>query len=182
DGTQGIVAPWEAVLNTTTNIWSTDGLTVCDWPDRVTVRYLAGYPLGSDGQMQEPFRTAVARLAAAELARPVCGCESANRELARWQFDLARSGGANDEMYGAVSAGDLDNPFGTRRGHVHAWRLIRNRQRLQGVLALHRRRTPLWLSQARMRLARKNTVAHLVSAAALSRPTQYATRGRTSST
>ena len=131
----GIVTPFEALLNTTTNVWSTDTVTVCDWPDRVTVRTLSGYPLGSDGQMQEPFRTAVARLAAAELARPVCGCESANRELARWQFDLARSGGASDEVYGAVSASDLDNPLGTRRGHVHAWRLIRQRLHVRGFLA-----------------------------------------------
>jgi len=135
DGTLGLVTPWEAIYNSTTSVWSTDELTVCDWPDRVTVRYLAGYPLSSDGQMQEPFRTIVARLAAAELARPICGCESANRELARWQFDLARSGGANDEIYGAVSADDLNNPLGTRRGHAAAWRFIRQRQNVRGFLA-----------------------------------------------
>ncbi len=85
--------------------------------------------------MQEPFRTVVARLAAAELARPICGCEDASRELFRWQFDLARSSGSGDEQYGAVSAADLDNPLGTRRGHVAAWRFIRQRQRYQGFLA-----------------------------------------------
>jgi len=34
---------------------------------------------------------------------------------------LARTGGANDESYQAVSASDLTNPFGTRKGHVYAW-------------------------------------------------------------
>lgn len=98
------------------------------------MRVRAGWPLDSDGQMARIYQTVVARLAAAELARPICGCESANRELARWQFDLARSGGANDEVYGAVSAGDLDNPLGTRRGHIAAWRFIRQRQDVRGFL------------------------------------------------
>lgn len=134
DAAHGIVAPFESVYNATSGIWSTDDLTVCDVPDRVTVRYLAGFPLGADGQMQEPFRTIVARLAAAELARPVCGCEHANGELARWQFDLARSGGANDEIYGAISADDLNNPLGTRRGHIAAWRFIRQRQQFRAFI------------------------------------------------
>lgn len=126
DARTGLVTPAEAVYDSTTNSWSAQYATVCDYPDRVTVRYLAGYPLASDGQMQEPFRTIVARLAAAELSARVSGCETANRELWRWQFDLARSGGANDEQYGAVSAQDLDNPYGTRRGQVEAWKITRN--------------------------------------------------------
>lgn len=134
DGTLGLVTPFEAILDTTTGLWSSDTSVVCDWPDRVTVRYLAGFPLASDGQMQEPFRTMVVRLAAAELARPICGCEAANRELARWQFDLARSGGANDEIYGAISQDDLNNPLGTRRGHIAAWRFIRRRDLWTGLL------------------------------------------------
>src|SRR6185369_16921871 len=101
---------------------------------RVTVRYLAGFPLASDGQMQEPYRTMVARLAAAELARPICACDEANRELYRWQFDLARTAGSGDEAYGAVSAEDLNNPFGTRRGHVYAWKQVKNLRQLRGAL------------------------------------------------
>jgi len=82
--------------------------------------------------MDRKFQVAVARMAAAELARPICACDEANRELYRWQFDLARTGGANDESYGAVSATDLDNPFGTRRGHVYAWRMIKEIRNLVG--------------------------------------------------
>ncbi len=135
DATLGLVTPAEAAYDSTTGVWSAFDWSVCDVPDRVTVRYLAGYPLAADGQMQEPFKTIVARLAAAELGRPVCGCEAANRELARWQFDLARSAGANDEAYGAVSQEDLANPFGTRRGHVHAWRQVKNLRHIHGILA-----------------------------------------------
>lgn len=130
----GIVAPAQAAFDATTGIFSSLGWDVCTEPDRVTLRYLAGYPLASDGQMQEPYRTIVARLAAAELARPICACDEASRELYRWQFDLARTSGAGDEAYGAVSAEDLNNPFGTRRGHVYAWKQVKNLRQLRGQL------------------------------------------------
>jgi hypothetical protein len=134
DAIHGIVTPAEATYNTTTGIWSSLDWSVCAEPDRVTVRYLAGLPLDSDGQMQASWRPIVARLAAAELGRPICGCSEANREIYRWQTDLARTSGAADEAYGAVSAADLDNPFGTRRGSVYAWRAVRNLRQLRGHL------------------------------------------------
>lgn len=132
DSEHGIVAPAEASYNTTTGIWSALDWTVCAWPDRVTVRTLSGYPLDADGQMARQWRTIVARLAAAELARPVCGCEEANRELYYWQFDLSRTG-ASDELFAAPA--DLDNPFGSRRGHLYAWRQVKNLRQLRGFLA-----------------------------------------------
>jgi hypothetical protein len=130
----GIVAAAQAAYDATTGIFTALNWDVCTEPDRVIIRYLAGYPLASDGQMQEPYRTIVARLAAAELARPICACDEANRELYRWQFDLARTAGSGDEAYGAVSAEDLNNPFGTRRGHVYAWKQVRNLRQLRGFL------------------------------------------------
>lgn len=133
DGTHGIVAPAESSYDSTTGVWSSLDWAVCGVPDRVTVRYLAGFPLGSDGQMQEPYRTIVARLAAAELARNVCGCEEANREIYRWQFDLSQTA-RGDELF-AISQQNLDNPFGTRRGQVYAWKAVQNLRQLTGFLA-----------------------------------------------
>jgi len=133
DARHGIVTPAEASYDATTGIWSSLDWTVCDQPDRVTVRYLAGYPLGSDGQMQEPYRTIVARMAAAELTRPVCGCDSANRELYRFQFDLSQTA-RGDELF-SISPEDLNNPFGVRRGHVYAWKMVKRLQQVQGILA-----------------------------------------------
>lgn len=135
DAENGIVGLGEASFDASTNTWSSLDWTVCDIPDRAVVRVLAGWPLDNDGQMARTYQTVVARLAAAELARPICGCADANRELYRWQFDLARSGGANDEIYGAISQDDLNNPLGTRRGHIAAWRFIRQRQNVRGFLA-----------------------------------------------
>lgn len=77
-----------------------------------------------------------AHLAAAEMTRPICACDSrntGNRELHHWQFDLARTAGVGDEQYGAISANDLDNPIGTRRGHVEAWQYIQRHQQMRAM-------------------------------------------------
>ena len=104
---------------------------MCRAPSQVIVRYLAGHPL-SNQQMDRRYAVGVARLAAAELARPICACDESNRELYRWQFDLARTGGANDESYQMTAMDDFDNPFGTRRGHVYAWKLVKQFRVLSG--------------------------------------------------
>jgi hypothetical protein len=92
-------------------------------PQKVRVNYKAGWDPENSGVMSERMKVIVARLAAAELASPICGCDVANRELSRWQFDLARSAGAGDEQY-QMGFDDMQNPFGTRRGHLYAWKAI----------------------------------------------------------
>jgi hypothetical protein len=133
DARHGLITPAQASYDSTTQIWSNLDWNVCSQPDRVTVRYLAGFPLGSDGLMQEPYRTVVARLAAADLARNLCGCEQANRALYYWQFDLSQTA-RGDELFG-ISPENLNNPLGTRRGQVHAWKFIMDQQQLTGILA-----------------------------------------------
>lgn len=132
DAILGIVTPAAVNQDATTGIWSSAIWNCCDAPDRVTVRYLAGFPLGADGQMQEPYRTVVARMAAAELTRPVCGCDSANRELYRWQFQVDQTA-KGDELF-TISQEDLNNPFGSRRGHIYAWKMVKHLRQLQGIL------------------------------------------------
>jgi len=133
DKRHGLLTPADASYDVTTGIWSSLDWTVCREPDRVTLRYLAGFPLGADGLMQEPYRTVVARLAAAELGRTICGCDYANRELYRWQFDVSQTA-RGDELFG-ISPENLNNPLGTRRGHVQAWKFIMDQQQLTGILA-----------------------------------------------
>jgi hypothetical protein len=128
---EGIVNIGAAAYNTTTSAWEGVDWSLCRPPERVIVRYKAGYPL-SGGEMDKRWQTAVTRFAAAELARPICACDNANRELYRWQFDLARTGGANDEGYQATTMEDLANPFGTRRGQLYAWKFVKSMRTLQG--------------------------------------------------
>lgn len=132
DAELGVVIPDAAVRNATTGVWSSLSWNTCREPDRARVRYLAGVALDANGQMNARWAKIVARLAAAELAERLCACDIANKELYRWQFDLARSAGANDESY-QMSESDLDNPFGTARGHVQAWREVRNLRRVLGI-------------------------------------------------
>ena len=133
DARHGLITPAQASYDSTSGVWSSLDWSVCTQPDRVTVRYLAGFPLGSDNLMQEPYRTVVARLAAAELARNVCGCEQANRALYYWQFDVSQTA-RGDELFG-ISPENLNNPLGTRRGQVYAWKFIMDQQQLTGILA-----------------------------------------------
>jgi hypothetical protein len=131
DARRGLITPAEATYDAATGIWSSLNWTLCEEPDRVLVRFLSGYPLDSTGQMDKKWRTIVARMAAAELDKPLCGCSEANRRVAYWQFDLARTAGANDEQYGTTQA-ILECPFGTRRGQWYAWQQVSNLQTLRG--------------------------------------------------
>lgn len=127
----GIVTPDQAVRDATTGEWRRVWWSTGYEPDRVEVRYLAGLDL-VDGQMDRTWQEVIAYLALAELEGPLCACESVRKRLHYWQFDLARTGGSNDESY-AISAEDLDNPLGgTRRGHIHAWKRIKTLRQLVG--------------------------------------------------
>lgn len=123
DARNGIVAFGEASYNATTQEWA----AVCDWrscrpPDRITVRYQAGGPSG--------WERTLAGLAAATLNRGVCACDGANHAIYDWQKDLSQTGATND-LYQAPP--DFDNPLGSRRGQIAAWRFLSQQQRLVGL-------------------------------------------------
>lgn len=133
DSENGLVVPAEALYDPTSGLWSETGPSACREPDRVKLRVLSGVPLKS-GQVDDRMRLLVARMAMADMAKPICACESANRELHTWQFDVSRAAGANDEQF-AVSEKDLRNPFGTRRGHIFAWREVERLAIVRGFSA-----------------------------------------------
>jgi hypothetical protein len=98
----------------------------------VTINYYAGYPL-EKRKMAAWLIPVVARFAMAELARRICTCDYANRELWRWQFDRASTSGNNDETY-QISIEDLNNPFGTRLGHIDAWKRVQGERIMAGII------------------------------------------------
>ena len=130
----GIVTPAEAVYDAATGTWASlcDCTAACGEPDRVLIRYLAGMDLDNHGWMQKSMRTLVSRLTCAEMNRRICACDSANREWSNWQFDVSRLN--SPETYQA-SLTVLDNPLGTRRGHIYAWQKIKDLARTVGMLA-----------------------------------------------
>lgn len=119
DSEKGLITPAESVYNSTDGTWMANTLMLCEEPDRVLARYLAGYPLDHWGHMDQRMREIVTYLAAAELWRPVCGCSAATRAIDYLQLDLSKIGNTQ-ELY-HVSERVVMNQFGTRRGHVMAW-------------------------------------------------------------
>lgn len=127
DAERGWVHPGESILNAD-GTWSEIDWSGCKPPDRALLRYKAG------AAWSTAWRQTVARLAAAELSRAICACDAANQELYRWQFDLSRAAGANDEQY-QISPADLANPLGTRAGQVFAWKRIESQRLTRAYIA-----------------------------------------------
>lgn len=122
DGRQGLVLPATAVRSATAGEWS-ETLPTAWEPDRVVVRVLAGKALTTSGDYDPLMLQAVCYLSAALLARPICACADTNRAIYNLQFDLTLSA-RQDELY-STSDPDIGNPFGTRRGAVLAWKIVK---------------------------------------------------------
>lgn len=133
DAGLGIIGMADAIYNTAAGAWYGVPWADCREPDSVIVRFLAGYPLGDDGNVAKKYEQTVVRLALAELGFPICACEQANRDIYHWQQDLSRSQGTT-EVFGFISREDLGNPFGTRRGAIWAWHQVRNTRLTPGVV------------------------------------------------
>jgi hypothetical protein len=117
DRTLGLVTPAQAAWNATAAAWSSS----CCYaePDRVTLRYLAGYPL-ENGVMAKRWQQIVTMLATAEVKRRIVACRETNERLHDLQLDMALQA-TETERYQRTDA-DLNNPFGTRLGHIQAWK------------------------------------------------------------
>lgn len=130
----GLVVPAAAVYNAATGTWADASCGTCyAEPDRVVLRYCAGAAAGADGQMADAWAEIVTMLAAAELKTRIAACRETNARLFALQQDMALES-TETERY-AVAPGDLDNPFGTRRGQILAWRAARQRVLRRGMLA-----------------------------------------------
>ena len=132
DKVLGLITPGAAAYDSSAGTWSSQwccGVSYCD-PDRVELRYLAGYPL-EGRQMARRFRDPVAWLASAELKRRICACRDTNEKLWQLQQDLTLES-TQTERY-SVPLEQLNNPFGTRRGHVQAWKAVSDVIQRRGI-------------------------------------------------
>lgn len=132
DAARGIVSVGEAVYDATAGEWFASWMSNCTPPSRVEIRYEAGDDLVS-GQVNPQWVTTVSRLAAAELGKRICACNAANKELYYWQIDRAFVGSAELEKF-SMTPGDMVNPFGTRNGHLFAWKQVQPLAFRKGVL------------------------------------------------
>jgi len=130
DRTLGLITPAAAAYNSTTGEWSS-GCCYAE-PDRVKLRYLAGYPL-ERGVMAKRWQQVVTMLSSAEVKRRIVACRETNERLHDLQMDMALQA-TETERY-QRSQQDMDNPFGTRLGHIQAWKMARDHILRRGFIA-----------------------------------------------
>lgn len=128
DVDRGVVVPTPATYSEDDAAWSSDCWTECREPDQVKIWYYAGdldnrYLRGSTcNELKNELAQAIAWMATARLERPLCACnnvQSLSMDLQRNMIFTPPDGGSffiNDEI--------LNNPFGTKKGEVMAWRRI----------------------------------------------------------
>lgn len=128
----GTVIP-ATILDAQTGLIGLDYVCGCSGATAVSVQYIAGLPLTAAGAIVEPWATVLMKLAIAEMARPICACDTAQAIVNEYAVDLALIDGRITKYQ--LSPGDLVNPFGTRRGHVEAWRMAQRLGHSRGFIA-----------------------------------------------
>lgn len=124
----GIIAYTPATWDATNDRFNRAGYTVCRDPDQLRIWYYAGYQSDNPNvdcptvQLDPFFERIIAEYAAGLVDRPICECNNIERYVDYLREDLARVG--RDSPSYQVTASDLDNPLGTVRGAVEAWRKI----------------------------------------------------------
>jgi len=127
DAERGIVVPTPATYSAADAAWSQESYTGCRDPDFCKIWYYAGYMSNQElaGRAEQEFVSRwahpIAWLATARLERPFCSCGNVfalGRDL---RTDLALTGESSHQVPFSL----LDNPFGTRKGEVMAWKRVR---------------------------------------------------------
>jgi hypothetical protein len=101
-------------------------------PDRVFASYQSGASELYKGCKRVPddLARAITYMATARLSRPLCTtCQNVKDMEDRLREDLIFITGGETSDTRFVTPEVIGNPFGTRRGEVEAWRIIRNRVR-----------------------------------------------------
>lgn len=107
--------------------FNTAALAVGRQPDIVRLWYYAGWQDKSADcpvtELDDDWARTVAYLAASKLDREICACSQ--KSIGHWRTDLAFSSGVTEMSSHGITQSDLDNPLGTTRGAVMAWKRIK---------------------------------------------------------
>jgi hypothetical protein len=133
-----LVVPTPASYDDEEGAWAGGCLSVCRDPDFVKLWYYSG--LIDDGYLagtsQDPLSNwmamSIAQIATARLQKPLCACSNVTALADEWRQDVSRLG----EGGSMLSPAALDNPFGTRRGEVLAWKRMSKLALRRGKVAL----------------------------------------------
>lgn len=136
---QTVYDPRQSILSLASADWNVDTQQFerVGWPfaraaDIVRLYYRSGW---RDKAQEYPFRMdrqwerTVAYMAAALLDRPPCDCAKGTWE--KWRNDITLTQGSADGDVGLgyfrSARGNEDNPFGTTRGEINAWRQVKSK-------------------------------------------------------
>lgn len=135
DPRDGFVSYRPTVWNSETLMMDGAALARGTQPDILRLYYYAGWRDNSKAcsrvDMDDYWERSVAYYAAALLDRPICECNNMRAFVGHWQEDLAitRAGGETHR----IAEDDLNNPFGTTRGAVFAWKRVKAHALVRGA-------------------------------------------------
>lgn len=138
DYRNGIVNFSPAQWNATTEQFDKLTPAVGRIPDNLRTFYYAGFQDPNAGafplvEMEPAWARAVAFLSLKYLSRPICGCDNVRELHKRMNNDLALNfGDTQSNVSYQITDRDLANPFGTERGALIAWNLVKSGDRAVG--------------------------------------------------
>ena len=124
----GIVAYRPAVWDADDEQFDSAEYVIGRDPEQLLISYYSGYEsdnpliIAPRTQLDPFFEKLIAYYAAAILDTAVCSCNNSERFVDYWREDMARTG---QQVAHQISPSSLDNPFGTTRGGLYAWRKIK---------------------------------------------------------
>lgn len=105
--------------------WSRGSFSQGRMPDQARLWYYAGERIGSSLHMPKDWERIITYLALSYLDRPLCACRPLESFVARWKEDLSyQQSSPTQSSSFSLSKRWLDNPIGTTRGAIEAWRKI----------------------------------------------------------
>lgn len=125
----GLIVPVPADFDDANQIWERAAWTECREPDQVKIWYYSGEQSEQflrdtvTGALDQNLATLIAHMATARLT---CEFRSNNNVadlVEYWRRDVAESGESTNTIFTPPSV--LENPFGTRRGEVAAWKSLK---------------------------------------------------------
>lgn len=135
DSRQGRVAPTPAACNDDDEFRVLNNITEGRAPDAVTINYLSGIPLLTNGEMERKHARIIALLAASFLDCSVCACDCTKKRLQKYSdFPMGRIAEGDPGIQGNryrimvpnIGPSSVPDPeFGMKVGQVDAWNLAR---------------------------------------------------------
>jgi hypothetical protein len=130
DAMSGYVSPNPATYSATDGAWYKDSYALCRQPDFAKLWYQAGdlAPEYLNNESYDPlshyWAQIIAWVTTARLERPPCECSNVATVYEDLSTDMAKSGDGNARY--SISFEQVDNPLGTRKGEIMAYRRIKS--------------------------------------------------------